>query len=85
MSGLIFFQVYWIKSSVKIKEQQFDQLVNKTLSDIAIRIQKHEAVLQVMNEINPALFDTAIYRKESSYYIDTVVPDRTSARYQCTG
>ena len=75
MSGLIFFQIYWFRSSVKIKEQQFDQLVNKTLSDVAIKIQKQEAVLQVINEINPAFFDTNLYRQGSSYFIDTVVSD----------
>lgn len=75
MSGLIFFQVYWIRSSVKIKEQQFDQLVNKTLSDAAVKIQKQEAVFQVIDQINPAFFDSGLYRQGSGYYIDTVVSD----------
>ncbi|MBN2214552.1 MAG: HAMP domain-containing histidine kinase [Bacteroidales bacterium] len=75
MSGLIFFQVYWIRSSVRVNEEQFDQLVNKTLTDIAIKIQKQEAVFQVINQINPAFFDTNLYRQVSSYYIDSIVPD----------
>jgi two-component system phosphate regulon sensor histidine kinase PhoR len=75
MSALIFFQVFWIRSSVKIKEQQFDQLVNKTLSDIAIKIQKQEAVYQVINQINPAFFDTNLYKRESNYYLDTTLTD----------
>ena len=75
MSGLIFFQIYWFRSSVKIKEQQFDQLVNKTLSDAAIRIQKDEAVFQVMDHINPAFFDSGLFRPGGGYYIDTTVSD----------
>ncbi len=75
MSGLIFFQIYWIRSSVSIKEQQFDQLVNRTLSDIAVKIQKQEAVLQVITQINPAFFDTNLFNQGTSYYFDTVMSD----------
>ncbi len=75
MSGLIFFQFYWIRSSVKIKEQQFDQLVNKTLSDIAVKIQKQEAVLQVITQINPTFIDTNLYKQGTNYSFDTVLSD----------
>ena len=75
MSGLIIFQFYWIKSSVKIKEQQFDQLVNKTLSDIAVNIQKQEAVFQVINQINPAFFDTNLFKQGTNNYSDTILSD----------
>lgn len=71
--GLIFFQFYWIKNSIVVKEQQFDQLVTRTLSEIAFVIQKQEAIEQILDRIDPAYIDSNIYRFESSYVLDTPV------------
>ncbi|MBN2613807.1 MAG: HAMP domain-containing histidine kinase [Bacteroidales bacterium] len=73
MSGLIFFQFYWIKNSFSIKEQQFDQLVIRTLSEIALAIQKQEAREQVITRIDPAYIDSNLYRLGNAYSADTPV------------
>ena len=78
MTGLIFFQVYWIKSSVKIKEEQFNQLVNRTLSDVALKIQRQEAVLLVMNQINPAYVGSDLYDLDEDYPFDTIFSNENS-------
>jgi two-component system phosphate regulon sensor histidine kinase PhoR len=58
MTGLIFFQIYWVKNAVNVKERQFNQLINKALFEIAYEIQKREAVNFIIDEINPFYFDT---------------------------
>lgn len=58
MTGLIFFQVYWVKNAVNVKERQFNQLINKALFEIANEIQRREAVHYIIDEINPFYFDT---------------------------
>lgn len=78
MTGLIFFQIYWIKSSVTVKEQQFDQLVNRTLSDVALKTQREEAVMQVLNQINPAYVGSDLYDLYNSYQFDTILSNESS-------
>ncbi len=58
MIGLIFFQVYWVKNAVTVKERQFDHLINKALFEIANKVQKQETVHHIIDEINPFYFDT---------------------------
>ncbi len=67
ISGLIFFQFYWIKSSIIVKEQQFDQLIIRSLSEISMNIEKQEAVAQVLDRIDPAYIDTNLYRMEHTH------------------
>jgi len=50
---LIVVQVYWINNAVKIKEEQFEQLVNKALDNIVKDIENREMVYQVVNEMDP--------------------------------
>ncbi len=73
MIGLIFVQTYWIKNSILIKEQQFDQLVNKILSDISLEIQRQETAYRIVDEINPVFLDSSIYAYEKNYSFDTIV------------
>lgn len=49
--GLIFMQSYWIRNAYNVKEKQFKQLVNTTLSNIVESVKKHETVLHITNEI----------------------------------
>ena len=58
MICLIFVQAYWIKNAVIVKERQFDQLINKILSEVASKVQKQETVHYIIDEINPFYFDT---------------------------
>ena len=71
MIGLIFVQAWWIKNAADIKEKQFDQLINKTLSDIAGEFQKQEAVRYIIDEINPFYFDTSSGFYDSEFMIES--------------
>ncbi len=53
MIGLIIVQTYWINNALEINEIQFDQLVNRSLNDIAFEIEKRETVLQILREMQP--------------------------------
>jgi signal transduction histidine kinase len=50
---LIFVQAYWINNAIKIKEEQFQQIVNKGLDNIVKEIENREMVYQVVNEMEP--------------------------------
>jgi signal transduction histidine kinase len=51
--GLIVVQSYWIKNAIEIKEDQFDQSVNKAIANIIDEIENREMVYQVVNEMEP--------------------------------
>lgn len=50
---LILVQAYWINNAIKIKEVQFQQLVNKGLDNIVKEIENREMVYKVVNEMEP--------------------------------
>jgi two-component system phosphate regulon sensor histidine kinase PhoR len=58
MICLIFVQTYWIRNAVIVKERQFDQLINKVLSEITNKVQKQEAMHYIIDEMDPFYFDT---------------------------
>jgi len=48
--GLIVLQYIWIKTAIKVKEDRFDLLVEKSLSDIVEKIAEHETLLKIQKE-----------------------------------
>ena len=48
--GLVMVQFTWIKNAIKIKEHNFDELVEKSLSKIVEKIAEHETVLNIQKE-----------------------------------
>ncbi|MCK5171301.1 MAG: hypothetical protein KAQ75_15595, partial [Bacteroidales bacterium] len=50
---LILVQVYWINNAIKIKGDQFQQLVNKGLDNIVKEIENREMLYQIVNEMEP--------------------------------
>ena len=50
MSGLIIVQTYWINNALRIKEEQFEQVVSQCLNDISFEIEKREAMLHILRE-----------------------------------
>ena len=42
--GIVAIQVYWIKNAVYLKEQEFQQLVNRVLVDVSYQVEKDEAI-----------------------------------------
>ncbi len=51
MTGLILVQTYWINNALKIKENQFNQLVSQLLNNIVFEIEKRETVLHILREM----------------------------------
>ena len=64
---LILVQVYWINNAVKIKEEQFYQLVNKGMDNIVDEIENREMISQVVNEMEP-FHDVSPYGSPSINY-----------------
>ncbi len=75
ITGLIVMQAYWIRNSVQVKEQQFDQLVNNALANLAFDIEKQETWFQVMEEFNPKYHDSENNLPYDSYTFDTLITD----------
>ena len=51
--GLFVVQGFWIRNALRINEQQFDQLINKTLNDVVKQLENQEMVYQIINEVEP--------------------------------
>src|SRR6056297_1696093 len=51
--ALILVQSYWIRNALRIKEEQFGQLVTKGLDNVVDEIEQREMVYQVYNEVEP--------------------------------
>jgi len=49
--GLIIIQYIWIKNAVKVKEEQFDQLVNKAITQICKDVEIQETAFEITNEV----------------------------------
>ena len=49
--ALIIVQANWINDAIRVKEHQFDQVINRSLFDIVDNIQEKEAVTYVIDEI----------------------------------
>ncbi|MFW6095716.1 MAG: two-component sensor histidine kinase, partial [Bacteroidota bacterium] len=50
--GLFVVQGLWIRNALRINEQQFNQLVNKTLNNVVKQLEKKEMVYQIVNEMD---------------------------------
>jgi two-component system, OmpR family, phosphate regulon sensor histidine kinase PhoR len=58
--GLILVQWYWIRNAANLKEEQFGQVVNRSLSKIAHEIQQHEAAGYLVDEVERISYDSLI-------------------------
>lgn len=47
MLGLVVIQMFWMKNAVELKEQQFEQMVNGTLDDVAKEVEKYYTAVRV--------------------------------------
>lgn len=50
MIALIIVQAYWITNAVRVKENQFEQLVNRCLFNVANEVQRRETVWHLIEE-----------------------------------
>lgn len=49
--GLVLVQYFWINNAVKVKEEQFDLLVNKAIIQICKDVENQETALEITNEV----------------------------------
>jgi signal transduction histidine kinase len=54
MTILILVQTYWINNAIRINERQFGQIVNRTLDEISMELEKRETVFQIIDQMNPS-------------------------------
>ena len=65
MSGLILVQTYWINNALKIKEEQFEQVVSQCLNDISFEIEKRETMLHILREAQQIQRNPPVYSDSS--------------------
>jgi two-component system phosphate regulon sensor histidine kinase PhoR len=53
MTVLILVQTYWINNAIKIREKQFAQIVNGTLDNVTLEIEKRETVVHIIDQMTP--------------------------------
>jgi two-component system phosphate regulon sensor histidine kinase PhoR len=58
IAALIIVQAYWIRNAVMITENQFNQLMSRSMIDIAHKIEQREASKIITRQINPFTFDS---------------------------
>jgi two-component system phosphate regulon sensor histidine kinase PhoR len=68
MISLIFVQAWWIKNAVDVKDDQFDQLITRTLSDVSREFQKQQAARHIVDELNPFYIDTSSDFYDSDFH-----------------
>ncbi len=77
LSGLIIFQVNWIKNSIDVKEKHFSQLVNKSLFEISKKLEAEETIIEITNEVyslshdKNSLPDLSFYNKLPENIVDS--------------
>lgn len=55
---LISLQAFWLRSAFMLKQKQFEQLVNSTLSEIVDQLKEQETLLYVLEEFRTVSVDT---------------------------
>lgn len=58
--GIIWVQWYWINNGLKIKEQQFDQLVSASLNDIVSSLEDKESASFITKQLNSVTSDVIV-------------------------
>jgi two-component system, OmpR family, phosphate regulon sensor histidine kinase PhoR len=61
MAALIFVQAYWIKNAWLVKEEQFDQLISRSMIDISREVEQREATKLIMHQADPLSTDTGFF------------------------
>ncbi len=74
--GLILLQYFWIKNAINIKEQQFDQLVSNSLSNIIDEVEKKEMIYQISNETGPYYSNTSTDTQSTNYKLNKLKQSR---------
>lgn len=51
LTGLIGIQAYWVRNALKLKEEQFGQMVNRALQEITLQLEARETTQQITHEL----------------------------------
>ncbi len=54
MIFLILVQTYWINNAISIKERQFAQVINASLDDLTMELEKRETISRIFDQMNRA-------------------------------
>jgi two-component system phosphate regulon sensor histidine kinase PhoR len=73
MASLIFVQAYWIKNAMLVKENQFDQLISRSMIDISHEVERLEVTKISSHLIDPLSGDTSFISTPS--LVGTVMDD----------
>ena len=71
--GLIMLQLLWLNNAYRVKEKNFDQLVQRALTEAIYNIQSNETVSYLNAEMKPSQFDTTLYSQFENFDFDTVI------------
>ncbi len=58
--GIIWVQVYWIQNAIKVKEAQFDQLVNDALNHVVTNLDDNESIIFISDQLHDISSDIVI-------------------------
>ncbi len=78
MIWLIIVQSRWIENAIIVKEQQFNQIVNKALFHVVNKIEEHETVMQITNETVSFSADTSILPGNKNYFENVFIDNNSS-------
>jgi signal transduction histidine kinase len=84
MLWLIIVQSNWITNAVKVKEQQFSQIVNKALIQVVKKLEEREIVMHITSEVVSFSLDTtetSILATENQDLIDSFINLKTSSNF----
>jgi two-component system phosphate regulon sensor histidine kinase PhoR len=71
--GLIAMQTLWINNAFKVKENHFNQLVHKALTEAVTNIQRNETMSFIFDEMGSFYVDSTIYGSDEDFHFDTTI------------
>ncbi len=82
MAGLVYVQYNWISEALRMKEQQFRQMVNTALTNVTTALEQREALAHVMRAAEPDLIrdeEWIMWSNSYNYSVTTVIPDSNTS------
>ena len=88
MAGIILLQLFWIRNAISIREEQFNKTVNLALRETSEKLESHENILLLSEEINkfskPGILNVRKDSLESTIIIYGDSSSGTSYQYSLT-
>jgi two-component system, OmpR family, phosphate regulon sensor histidine kinase PhoR len=71
--GLITMQSLWISNAFHVKENHFNQLVQKALTEAVSNIQHNETMSFIFDEMGSIYSDSSLYDTDENFHFDTTI------------